>query len=70
VSPLDTGEFRRSEIGLPPADAPPVPHSWGGPLLILARDDIVEPNLVWSDTVLVRTGQTVDILRLVVNLGG
>jgi hypothetical protein len=48
----------------------PTPRERLRPLLILARDDIVEPNLVWSDTVLVRTGQTVDSLRLVVNLGG
>jgi FtsP/CotA-like multicopper oxidase with cupredoxin domain len=33
-----------------------------GRFLVLARDDEVEPNLVWSDTVLVRTGETVDIL--------
>lgn len=33
-----------------------------GRFLVLARDDVVEPNLVWSDTVLVRTGETVDIL--------
>jgi FtsP/CotA-like multicopper oxidase with cupredoxin domain len=29
----------------------------------------VEPNLVWSDTVLVRTGETVDILLEVTNPG-
>jgi FtsP/CotA-like multicopper oxidase with cupredoxin domain len=40
-----------------------------GRFLILARDDIVEPNLVWSDTVLVRTGETVDILLDVTNPG-
>ena len=33
-----------------------------GRFLILARDGITEPNLVWKDTVLVPTGQTVDIL--------
>ncbi|HEX5908794.1 MAG TPA: heavy metal-binding domain-containing protein, partial [Propionibacteriaceae bacterium] len=33
-----------------------------GRFLVLARDQVVEPNLVWKDTVLVRTGQTVDIL--------
>jgi putative intracellular protease/amidase len=33
-----------------------------GRFLVLARDGEVEPNLVWKDTVLVRTGQTVDIL--------
>jgi FtsP/CotA-like multicopper oxidase with cupredoxin domain len=33
-----------------------------GRFLILSRDGVVEPNLVWKDTVLVPTGQTVDIL--------
>jgi FtsP/CotA-like multicopper oxidase with cupredoxin domain len=40
-----------------------------GRFLILARDEVVEPNLVWSDTVLVRTGETVDILLEVTNPG-
>jgi FtsP/CotA-like multicopper oxidase with cupredoxin domain len=40
-----------------------------GRFLILARDGVVEPNLVWKDTVLVRTGQTVDILLDVTNPG-
>jgi FtsP/CotA-like multicopper oxidase with cupredoxin domain len=33
-----------------------------GRFLVLARDGVTEPNLVWKDTVLVRTGQNVDIL--------
>jgi FtsP/CotA-like multicopper oxidase with cupredoxin domain len=40
-----------------------------GRFLILARDGVVEPNLVWKDTVLVPTGQTVDILLAVTNPG-
>ena len=40
-----------------------------GRFLVLARDGDVEPNLVWSDTVLVRTGETVDILLDVTNPG-
>jgi FtsP/CotA-like multicopper oxidase with cupredoxin domain len=40
-----------------------------GRFLILARDGVVEPNLVWKDTVLVPTGQTVDILLDVTNPG-
>ena len=40
-----------------------------GRFLILARDGAVEPNLVWKDTVLVPTGQTVDILLEVTNPG-
>jgi hypothetical protein len=33
-----------------------------GRFLVLARDDVVEPNLVSKDTVLVRTGEVVDIV--------
>ena len=40
-----------------------------GRFLVLARDGVVEPNLVWSDTVLVRTGETVDIVLDVTNAG-
>jgi FtsP/CotA-like multicopper oxidase with cupredoxin domain len=40
-----------------------------GRFLILSRDGEVEPNLVWKDTVLVRTGETVDILLDVTNVG-
>jgi FtsP/CotA-like multicopper oxidase with cupredoxin domain len=40
-----------------------------GRFLVLARDGTTEPNLVWKDTVLVRTGQTVDILFDVSNPG-
>ncbi len=40
-----------------------------GRFLVLARDGAVEPNLVWSDTVLVRKGQVVDILLDVTNPG-
>jgi FtsP/CotA-like multicopper oxidase with cupredoxin domain len=51
----------------------PMPHPFhvhgAGRFLILARDDVVEPNLVWKDTVLVRTGETVDILLDVTSPG-
>jgi FtsP/CotA-like multicopper oxidase with cupredoxin domain len=40
-----------------------------GRFLILSRDGVVEPNLVWKDTVLVPTGQTVDILLDVTHPG-
>jgi FtsP/CotA-like multicopper oxidase with cupredoxin domain len=40
-----------------------------GRFLILSRDGVVEPNLVWKDTVLIPTGQTVDILLDVTNPG-
>jgi FtsP/CotA-like multicopper oxidase with cupredoxin domain len=40
-----------------------------GRFLVLARDGEAEPNLVWTDTVLVPTGQTVDILLDVSNPG-
>jgi FtsP/CotA-like multicopper oxidase with cupredoxin domain len=51
----------------------PMPHPFhvhgAGRFLVLARDGIEEPNLVWKDTVLVRTGETVDILLDVTNPG-
>jgi FtsP/CotA-like multicopper oxidase with cupredoxin domain len=40
-----------------------------GRFLVLARDGVPESNLVWKDTVLVRTGQVVDILFDVSNPG-
>ena len=40
-----------------------------GRFLVLARDDVPEPNLVWKDTVLMRTGETVDILLDVTDPG-
>ena len=40
-----------------------------GRFLVLSRDEAVESNLVWTDTVLVRTGEVVDILLEVTNPG-
>jgi FtsP/CotA-like multicopper oxidase with cupredoxin domain len=40
-----------------------------GRFLVLARDGQAEPNLMWKDTVLVRTGEVVDILLDVTNPG-
>jgi FtsP/CotA-like multicopper oxidase with cupredoxin domain len=40
-----------------------------GRFLVLARDGAPQTNLVWKDTVLVRTGQIVDILFDVTNPG-
>jgi FtsP/CotA-like multicopper oxidase with cupredoxin domain len=40
-----------------------------GRFLVIARGGEAEPNLVWSDTVLVRTGEVVDILLDVTNPG-
>jgi FtsP/CotA-like multicopper oxidase with cupredoxin domain len=40
-----------------------------GRFLIVARGDVVESNLAWKDTVLVRSGETVDILLEVTNPG-
>jgi FtsP/CotA-like multicopper oxidase with cupredoxin domain len=40
-----------------------------GRFVVLARDGAPEQNLVWKDTVLVRTGETVDILLDVTNPG-
>jgi FtsP/CotA-like multicopper oxidase with cupredoxin domain len=51
----------------------PMPHPFhvhgAGRFLVLARDGVEELNLVWKDTVLVRTGETVDILLDVTNPG-
>jgi FtsP/CotA-like multicopper oxidase with cupredoxin domain len=40
-----------------------------GRFVVLARDGAREENLVWKDTVLVRTGETVDLLLDVTNPG-
>jgi FtsP/CotA-like multicopper oxidase with cupredoxin domain len=40
-----------------------------GRFLVMSRDGVTEPNLVWKDTVLVRAGETVDILLDVTNPG-
>jgi FtsP/CotA-like multicopper oxidase with cupredoxin domain len=40
-----------------------------GRFLVLARDGVPDPNLVWSDTVLVKTGEVVDILLDVTHPG-
>jgi FtsP/CotA-like multicopper oxidase with cupredoxin domain len=40
-----------------------------GRFLILSRDGVEDPNLVWTDTVLVRTGEVVDILLDVTHAG-
>jgi FtsP/CotA-like multicopper oxidase with cupredoxin domain len=44
-------------------------HVHGERFLVLARDGVEEANLVWKDTVLVRTGETVDILMDASNPG-
>ena len=40
-----------------------------GRFLVLSRDGKVDDNLVWKDTVLVRSGETVEILLEVSNPG-
>ncbi|HEV8451172.1 MAG TPA: multicopper oxidase family protein [Gaiellales bacterium] len=40
-----------------------------GRFIILSRDGVPEENLVWKDTVLIRTGETVDILLDVTHPG-
>ena len=40
-----------------------------GRFLVLSRDGEPEPNLAWKDTVLLRAGQTIDILLDVSNPG-
>jgi FtsP/CotA-like multicopper oxidase with cupredoxin domain len=40
-----------------------------GRFIVLTRNDVPEDNLVWKDTVLIRTGETVDILLDVTHSG-
>jgi FtsP/CotA-like multicopper oxidase with cupredoxin domain len=40
-----------------------------GRFLVLSRDGVEDPNLVWTDTVLVKTGEVVDILLDVTHPG-
>jgi FtsP/CotA-like multicopper oxidase with cupredoxin domain len=51
----------------------PMHHPWhvhgAGRFLVLSRDGAPEPNLVWKDTVLLRAGQTIDVLLDVSNAG-
>ncbi|SDG05263.1 Heavy-metal-associated domain-containing protein [Blastococcus aurantiacus] len=47
----------------------PIHLHGAGRFLVLGRDGVPERNLVWKDTVLMRTGQTVDILFDVSNPG-
>ena len=50
-----------------------MPHPFhvhgAGRFLVLSKDGVIEPNLVWKDTVLLLAGQTVDILLYVTNPG-
>lgn len=51
----------------------PMPHPFhvhgAGRFIVLSKDGVVEPNLVWKDTVLLLAGQTVDVLLDVTNPG-
>ncbi|HKE74031.1 MAG TPA: multicopper oxidase family protein [Acidimicrobiales bacterium] len=40
-----------------------------GRFLVISRDGVTEPNLAWKDTVLIRAGETVDILLEVTSPG-
>jgi FtsP/CotA-like multicopper oxidase with cupredoxin domain/YHS domain-containing protein len=44
-------------------------HIHGERFLVLSRDGVPNPNLAWKDTVLVRTGETVDLLMDASNPG-
>jgi FtsP/CotA-like multicopper oxidase with cupredoxin domain len=44
-------------------------HIHGERFIVLARDGVAEDNLVWKDTVLLRTGEVVDILMDASNPG-
>jgi FtsP/CotA-like multicopper oxidase with cupredoxin domain len=47
----------------------PIHVHGAGRFLVLSRDGVVEPNLVWKDTVLVKTGEVVDVVLDVSNPG-
>jgi FtsP/CotA-like multicopper oxidase with cupredoxin domain len=47
----------------------PVHIHGAGRFLVLARNGVADANLVWKDTVLVRTGETVDLLLDVTHAG-
>jgi FtsP/CotA-like multicopper oxidase with cupredoxin domain len=47
----------------------PIHFHGAGRFLVLSRDGVEEPNLVWKDTVLVKTGEVVDIVLDVSNPG-
>jgi FtsP/CotA-like multicopper oxidase with cupredoxin domain len=51
----------------------PMPHPFhvhgAGRFVVLSRDGVVEPNLAWKDTVLLLSGETIDILLFVTNPG-
>jgi FtsP/CotA-like multicopper oxidase with cupredoxin domain len=58
-------------VNEPHADHPmqhPI-HFHGQRFLVLSRDGVPNPNLAWKDTVLVHTGETVDILLEASNPG-
>jgi FtsP/CotA-like multicopper oxidase with cupredoxin domain len=44
-------------------------HIHGERFLVLSRDGVPSPNLVWKDSVLIRTGETVDLLLKMTNPG-
>ena len=44
-------------------------HIHGERFLVLSRDGMPNENLVWKDTVLIRTGETVDLLTEMSNPG-
>lgn len=62
---LDTGEQVKVRIVNERESDHPMHHPFhvhGERFLVLARNGSPEPNLVWKDTVLIPTGQTVDLL--------
>ena len=64
-----TGQRVRIRLGnLGAMDHHPI-HIHGQRFLVLAVNGVPNENLVWKDTVLVRTGETVDILLDVTNPG-
>jgi FtsP/CotA-like multicopper oxidase with cupredoxin domain len=66
------GERVKVRLVNEPASDHPMQHPFhvhGEAFLVLARDGVPEANLAWKDTVLVRAGETVDILLALTNPG-
>ncbi len=70
---LRVGELMKIRLLNEMAGDHPMHHPFhihgAGRFLVLSRDGVTEPNLIWKDTVLLRTGETVDILLEVTNPG-
>lgn len=66
------GDLVKIRISNDPASAHPMQHPFhfhGNRFVVLARDGIPETNMVWKDTTLIKTGETIDLLLETTNPG-